>query len=285
MLVVPAASLLTVPFALMPACGTRPSPSRPRSPCGAVARGARTGCGPSGHVALVTGPGLSSEQREVADLRRLHGDAVVLGGDAATVEATLGVLEGARLAHLAAHGDFRADAPLFSSLMLADGPLMVHDLDRLRRPPRSVVLSACDSGGVHPIGADEALGLVSSLLAMGTRSVVASVNPVNDAATVRVMSTVHATVAAGGSLADGLLAARGQRPGTRSSRPRPHRSPSGVADLSAGREQAAYRVAPQDEDSNHGVATVPSSPRCSVRRMSATGTRSKVEVAVASGSA
>lgn len=207
-LVVPAASLLTVPFALMPALRDAALTVSPSIALWARSREDAPPRSSRGHVALVTGPGLSSEQREVADLRRLHGDAVVLGGGAATVEATLGVLEGARLAHLAAHGDFRADAPLFSSLLLADGPLMVHDLDRLRRPPRSVVLSACDSGGVHPIGADEALGLVSSLLAMGTRSVVASVNPVNDAATVRVMSTVHATVAAGGSLADGLRDAR-----------------------------------------------------------------------------
>jgi CHAT domain-containing protein len=70
------------------------------------------------------------------------------------------------------------------------------------------VLSACDSGGVHPIGADEALGLVSSLLAIGTRSVVASVNPVNDVATARVMTHVHAAVATGCSLAEGLHAAR-----------------------------------------------------------------------------
>jgi CHAT domain-containing protein len=35
-------------------------------------------------------------------------------------------------AHVAAHGVFRADSPMFSSLRLADGPLTVHDLERLR---------------------------------------------------------------------------------------------------------------------------------------------------------
>lgn len=207
-LVVPAASLLTVPFGMMPAMRDSALTVSPSIALWNRAQDVRAGRGHGGHVALVTGPGLSTEQREVADLRRLHADAVVLGGGAATVDRTLEVLEGARLAHIAAHGTFRGDAPLFSSLMLADGPLMVHDLDRLSRPPRSVVLSACDSGGVHPIGADEALGLVSSLLAMGTHSVVASVNPVNDAATVRLMAVVHTAVAAGGSLADGLRAAR-----------------------------------------------------------------------------
>ena len=35
------------------------------------------------------------------------------------------------LAHVAAHGHFRAESPLFSSLDLADGPLAVHDFERL----------------------------------------------------------------------------------------------------------------------------------------------------------
>lgn len=210
-LISPAANLLTVPFGLMPVFRDTAFVVSPSTALWARAQeqhGPGRTQGGTAHVALVTGPGLSTEQREVTELRRLHADATVLGGDEATVERTLEALEGAHLAHLAAHGDFRGDAPLFSSLMLADGPLMVHDLDRLRRPPRAVVLSACDSGGVHPIGADEALGLVSSLLAIGTRSVVASVNPVNDVATARVMTHVHAAVAAGCSLAEGLHAAR-----------------------------------------------------------------------------
>ena len=97
---------------------------------------------------------------------------------------------------------------MFSSLLLDDGPLTVHDLDRLERPPAEMVLSACDSGNAAPIGSHEALGLVSSLLAMGTRTVLASVVPVNDRATVGVMRDVHTVVGRGGSLAEGWLAAR-----------------------------------------------------------------------------
>jgi CHAT domain-containing protein len=141
-------------------------------------------------------------------LSPLHGGALAVGGDAATVAQSLANLDGARLAHIAAHGTFRADAPMFSSLQLSDGPLTVHDLDRLARPPVEMVLSACDSGNAAPIGTYEALGLVSSLLAMGTSTVLASVVPVNDLATVGVMRDVHEVVGRGGSLADGWLAAR-----------------------------------------------------------------------------
>ncbi len=36
--------------------------------------------------------------------------------------------------------------PLFSALHLADGPLTVYDLERLRTPPKLVVLAACEGG-------------------------------------------------------------------------------------------------------------------------------------------
>jgi CHAT domain-containing protein len=162
----------------------------------------------TGHIALVTGPDLSTGESEVTELSPLHDDARSIAGDDATVDRALEFLDGARLAHIAAHGTFRADAPLFSSLKLADGPLTMHDLERLDRPPRAMVLSSCDTGDAAPIGAYEALGLVSSLLAMGTATVLASVVPVNDRATVGVMRTVHDVVGRGGSLAEGWLAAR-----------------------------------------------------------------------------
>ena len=55
-------------------------------------------------------------------------------------------LDGARVAHLAAHGRIHPTNPLFTSLTFADGPLTVYDVDRLRRPPDVVVRAACDVG-------------------------------------------------------------------------------------------------------------------------------------------
>lgn len=206
--VVPPAELLTAPWGLMPSfvdIVLSVSPS--------VAQWTRARSRPeeavSDHVALVTGPGLSTREAEVVDLRRVHRHAKVLPPDGATAAAALEAIDGAALAHIAAHGTFRADAPLFSALHLADGPLTVHDLRGLRHPPRAIVLSACDSGGAAPIGPYEALGLVTSLLGTGTASVLASVVPVNDAACLHVMAAVHRRLAsAPGTLADGWLAAR-----------------------------------------------------------------------------
>jgi tetratricopeptide (TPR) repeat protein len=202
---VPPADLLTAPWGLLPVFRESTLTVSPSTSLWNVARvRSREG----GHIALVSGPGLSTGEAEVTTLSPLYRDARPLSGDSATVAAALEVLEGARLAHVAAHGTFRADAPLFSSLRLHDGPMTVYDMDRLARPPVEVVLSACDSGNAAPIGPHEALGLVSSLLAMGTRTVLASVVPVNDRATLGVMRDVHAVVGRGGTLAEGWLAAR-----------------------------------------------------------------------------
>ena len=94
-------------------------------------------------------------------------------------------LDGAWTAHIAAHGVFRAESPLFSSLQLEDGPLTVYDLGRLRHAPLRLVLSSCESAMAAHVGADELLGMVSALVPLGTVNLLASVVPVNDAATVR----------------------------------------------------------------------------------------------------
>jgi CHAT domain-containing protein len=120
----------------------------------------------------------------------------------------LGAIDGAWLAHIAAHGRFRASSPLFSSLRLDDGPLTVHDLERLRRAPYRLVLSSCDSGISAPAGADELLGLTASLVPLGTVGIIASVLPVNDAAVVPLMLALHQRLRRGASLAESLRDAR-----------------------------------------------------------------------------
>jgi len=106
-------------------------------------------------------------------------------------------LDSTRIAHVAAHGNYRSDNPLFSSIQLDDGHLTVYDLERLRRPPELLVLSACESGlnSVQP--GDELLGLTASLLSLGTRSLIASVVPVHDETTAALMVQVHHRLRAG----------------------------------------------------------------------------------------
>ena len=205
--VVPPSSLLTAPWALTPLLAERTFTVSPSATLWADASARERG---TGRIALVTGPDLSTGEAEVTALSPLHEEAHAIAGEHATVARALALLDGARLAHIAAHGTFRADAPLFSSLRLADGPLTVHDLEQLDTPPGALVLSACDAGGAAPITANEALGLVTSLLAMGTSSAVASVVPVNDRATVEVMRRLHEVAGQGRPLAEGMREARRQ---------------------------------------------------------------------------
>ncbi|SER39628.1 CHAT domain-containing protein [Lentzea albida] len=125
-----------------------------------------------GYRMWVTGPGVRSE---VPALQREHGGTIVKS----TVEATLAGMEGAKIAHIAAHGHVHPGNPLFSHLDLGDGPLYGYDVARLGNPPEVVVLSACESG------------LARAFLDAGTRTVIASVLPVPDARVGEAMAEVH----------------------------------------------------------------------------------------------
>jgi tetratricopeptide (TPR) repeat protein len=163
-------------------------------------------------VVLVLGPGLSAGRAEVMRLAEQYPDATVLADGDATAENVLRELDGAWIAHIAAHGTFRSDSPLFSSLRLDDGPLTVYDFERLHKAPYRMVLSSCDSGLAKPVGADELLGLSSSLIPLGAAGILASVVPVNDPATAPLMLALHENLRAGQSLAEAFATAcRGAR--------------------------------------------------------------------------
>ncbi len=141
----------------------------------------------------IAGPGLPAASREVTSLGRRPTTRVITGDDA-TVEATLDALSSAAVVHLAAHGRFRSDSPLFSSLTMADGALTVVDIERLITVPRMVVLSACHAarGSVGIPG--EVLGAGHALIGAGASSVVAPVVAVADDAMADVMEAFHEEV-------------------------------------------------------------------------------------------
>ncbi|MYX96223.1 CHAT domain-containing protein [Streptomyces sp. SID486] len=209
--IVPPGALHRVPWALLPALRERVLSVSPSA--GSWLRARETAPPADGRAVLVRGPGLASGGAEVPELAGRYGTATVLEGDDAQVPRVLAELDGAGLAHLAAHGTFRADSPLFSALRMADGPLIVHDFERLARSPYRIILSSCDTARLASVGADELLGLVTALLPLGTAGVVASSAPVNDAAVVPLMLALHKGLGAGLSLAEALRDARTALPG------------------------------------------------------------------------
>jgi CHAT domain-containing protein len=204
--VVPPGKLHTIPWALIPALSGRPFSVAPSA--GAWLR-AHSASPPSRrHVTLARGPGLVTDGAEVPLIADLYDDVTVLGGAEATAGRVLSALDGAWLGHIAAHGSFRADSPMFSSLRMYDGPLTVYDFEQLDRAPYRLVLSSCDSGLQAPAGADELLGLVSSLLPLGTAGIVASIVPLNDYAVVPLMVGLHRYLRAGRNLAESMCHVR-----------------------------------------------------------------------------
>jgi CHAT domain-containing protein len=149
-------------------------------------------------VLVAAGPRLESAAAEATAVAACHPAARVLAGDAATTRAVLDGLASAALTHVVAHGRFRHDNPLWSTIDLADGPLHVYELELIDRTPAVMVLASCDSGVGGARGGEQLLGLSHTLLRMGTRSIVASVNLVpDDAATTAALVALHGDLARG----------------------------------------------------------------------------------------
>ncbi|MDO0917820.1 CHAT domain-containing protein [Streptomyces sp. DT2A-34] len=204
--VVPPLPLHRVPWALLPSLRERVLSVSPSASNWLRAR--ETEPPPGGRQVLVRGPGLATGGAEVPHLAGRNGGAVVLEQADARVPRVLEELDGAALAHIAAHGTLRTDSPMFSSMRMADGPLVLHDFERLDRSPYRIVLSCSDTARFASAGAEELLSLVTALLPLGTAGVVASNAPVNDAAVVPLMLALHEGLAAGSSLAEALRDAR-----------------------------------------------------------------------------
>jgi hypothetical protein len=207
--VVPTAALHRLPWAALPSMRGRVVTVAPSARVwlrASAGRAAAPGDDPR-RVVLAAGPGLEHAHLEVSTLSGIWPTASVFVGEDAGTRAVSEALDGAALAHIAAHGDFRQDNPLFSSLRLVDGPLYVYDIEGLNTAPRTIVLSACDSGVQAAATGDELLGLAAALLARGTTDLVASVVPVPDEATTTFMAALHGALAAGRSPAESRLIA------------------------------------------------------------------------------
>ena len=173
-------------------------------------RRAALGRAGSGPTVLVAGPDLTGASEEVDALRAVHPGALVLAGGDAQAQPVVAALADADLAHLACHGSPRADNPMFSSLLLADGPVTVQELHGAGVAPHRLVLASCHSGADVAYAGDEVLGFVSAMLAQGTAGVVASIAAVPDVAAVDLMLELHRGLRDGLTLARALHAARGR---------------------------------------------------------------------------
>jgi CHAT domain-containing protein len=196
LVVVPTGDLYAVAWGTLPSLRGRPVSVAPSATAWLTAMRAQPAL-PGRRVLLAAGPDLQAAVGEISRLRDFYPDARMLDGPRAGVRDVLAALDGARLAHLAAHGTHEPENALFSRLELADGALYAHEMSRLRRPPEHVVLAACELGVSRIRPGDEALGFAGALLAIGCRTVTAPLTRVGDLAAAAAMADYHRRLTAG----------------------------------------------------------------------------------------
>jgi CHAT domain-containing protein len=150
-------------------------------------------------------PAVTEEARAVA--RHLSG-AEVLSDGQATTEALRSASPSCSVLHLACHGVFRSDNPMFSSIKLHDGWLTAADVMQLDLAGALVTLSACESGRNEVIAGDELMGLMRAFLGVGASALVVSLWLVQDEAAASLMEKYYQRLGNGVRPAEALRAAQ-----------------------------------------------------------------------------
>ncbi len=152
-------------------------------------------------VGVVIGPELDGVEAERRGVEGAHGGAAVAAGVGATAATVRSMFAGSDLVHIAAHGTFRSDHPLLSTLRLHDGEATLFDAVPERVRSQLVVLSSCEGGAQGTTDGSEVLGLSAVLLARGAASVLAPLTVVRDLECADFVADVHREFAAGEPIA------------------------------------------------------------------------------------
>ena len=150
-------------------------------------------------------------REEVLALAPLFPEAIALLDDQASRAALSDYSVNVHILHLACHGNFRLDNPLFSSLQLADGWLTVRDVYKLDLTSCELVtLSACETGVNALAPGDEWIGLARGFFSAGASSLLVSQWVVDDEATAVLMIDFYSRLKAGDGPAAALRYAQCQ---------------------------------------------------------------------------
>ncbi|HEY1528985.1 MAG TPA: CHAT domain-containing tetratricopeptide repeat protein [Candidatus Angelobacter sp.] len=129
-------------------------------------------------------PYIEEEGRFVASAM---GNARLFMGADATEEQLRIHGPGSRFIHIATHGYFRQDNPMFSSIRLGNSLLSLFDFYQFHFDAELVTLSGCGTGMNVVIGGDELIGLVRGLLYAGAQTLMVSLWEVHDQSTAEFM--------------------------------------------------------------------------------------------------
>ena len=138
-------------------------------------------------VMAVEDPSIPAAADEARAVSKHLPDAELRVGEEATLTALSSGVPGRGALHLACHGLFRTDNPMFSALKLHDGWLLAADAMSLELDGALVTLSACESGRSEVVGGDEILGLTRAFLGAGAATLAVSLWLVQDETTADLM--------------------------------------------------------------------------------------------------
>lgn len=145
----------------------------------------------------VVDPDIPAIEREVALIAAQRTNARVYLNAGATTQTLVTYGPTAPVIHLACHGIFRRDNPMFSALRLGDSWLTAVEIAELPLHAELVVLSACESGRGQTPNGDEILGLARAFFSAGAATLVVSQWMVQDGAAATLMAAFYAQLAAG----------------------------------------------------------------------------------------
>ena len=111
------------------------------------------------------------------------------------------------LLHIATHGVYRQDNPMFSGIKLGDGYLNLYDLYQMRLGARLVTLGGCATGMNFVAAGDDLLGLQRGLFCAGATSLLLSLWDVHDRSTAELMEQFYRGFMQSGDPAGSLRAA------------------------------------------------------------------------------
>jgi CHAT domain-containing protein len=122
------------------------------------------------------------------------------------------------LLHIATHGVYRQDNPMFSGIRLGDGYLNLYDLYQMKLNARLVTLSGCATGMNFVAAGDELLGLQRGLFCAGATTLLLSLWDVHDESTAQLMGHFYKRHIEGHDMAKSLQGAMRE---LRKTRPHP----------------------------------------------------------------
>ncbi len=140
-------------------------------------------------------------QSEVEALHRVLPGSDLHLGAAANHELFLRKAPEKRIVHVATHGTYRPDNPMFSAIRLGDGDLYLYELFHLKLSADLLTLSGCGTGLSSISEGDELVGLARGALYAGARSLLLSLWDVNDRSAEQFMAGFYRHCAEGETLA------------------------------------------------------------------------------------